>query len=434
MPGGRLNELRFGGAEFALRSLACGGISVLDRSGIAPFEDGNHLAAGDRFLFEKVGDDLVHILAVLPDDPDSLLVAPVKDRFDLLIHERGGILRAVETVAAVKILIAHAAERHHAERIAHAEHGDHVARDAGGLLNILRRAVGHRVHHDLLRGTTAHGDGDLRHQLILGAQVRLVLLRHEQRVAEAALRVRDDGDLLHRLGVFLLIGDHGVTDLVVGDELLFKLGEYAVFLFTAGDDELKRGKHVLLRHEAATLSHGAQRRFVGEIGKIGAHTARGGKGDLPEVDVLGELDVSRMHLKRSQTAREVGTVDRDAAVKAPGTQQRLVEHLGTVGGGENDDALAGVKAVHLGKELVERLLALIVAAEASAVARFADGVDLIDEDDARRDLAGFAEQVTHAACTHAHKHFHKVGAGDGEKRHVRLTGDRLGKQRLARTG
>ena len=59
----------------------------------------------------------------------------------------------------------------------------------------------------------------------------------------------------------------------------------------------------------------------------------------------------------------VGRVDGDAAVEAPGPQQRGIEDLGPVGRGEHDHALGAGEAVHLGEDLVERLLALVVAAE-----------------------------------------------------------------------
>ena len=144
----------------------------------------------------------------------------------------------------------------------------------------------------------AHRDGNLRHQLIARAQVRLVLFRHQERVAKASLGVRDDCDLLHGLGVFLLVGDHRVADLVIGDELLFKLGEDAAFLLAARDDELERREHVLLRDELASLAHGAERRLVGEVCKIRAHAARGRERDLLEVYILGELDAARVDLQR----------------------------------------------------------------------------------------------------------------------------------------
>ena len=52
----------------------------------------------------------------------------------------------------------------------------------------------------------------------------------------------------------------------------------------------------------------------------------------------------------------------DEAVEATGAQQGGVEDVGTVGRGDQDDAAAHVEAVHLHEQLVQRLLALVVAA------------------------------------------------------------------------
>ena len=61
----------------------------------------------------------------------------------------------------------------------------------------------------------------------------------------------------------------------------------------------------------------------------------------------------------------------------------------------------------------------------------ADRVDLVHEDDAGRVLLALLEEVAHARGAHAHEHLHEVRAGDGEERHVGLTRDGLGQQRLA---
>ena len=84
-----------------------------------------------------------------------------------------------------------------------------------------------------------------------------------------------------------------------------------------------------------------------------------------QIDVLGELDVFGVDAERLIAALKIRTVYLDAAVETPRTEQRLVENLGTVGRGQNDDALAGIKAVDLGQQLIERLLTLVVAAEAT---------------------------------------------------------------------
>ena len=56
---------------------------------------------------------------------------------------------------------------------------------------------------------------------------------------------------------------------------------------------------------------------------------------------------------------------------------------GPVGGGDEDDALALAEPVHLDQQLVEGLFALVVTAAQASAALPADGVDLVDEDDAR---------------------------------------------------
>jgi hypothetical protein len=92
----------------------------------------------------------------------------------------------------------------------------------------------------------------------------------------------------------------------------------------------------------------------------------------------------------------VGRVDDHLAIEPPRPQQRLVEDVGPVRRGDHDHALPGVEAVHLGEDLVQRLLLLVVAAERHrAAAAPADRIDLVDEDDRRGRLLRPLEQVAH---------------------------------------
>ena len=104
-----------------------------------------------------------------------------------------------------------------------------------------------------------------------------------------------------------------------------------------------------------------------------------------------ERNLARVDLQDLDAALVVGRVDDDLPVEASGPQQRRVEDVRPVGGGQHDHALVAGEAVHLGEDLIQRLLALVVTAERPrAAARAADGVDLVDEDDRRRDLARLA--------------------------------------------
>ena len=152
-----------------------------------------------------------------------------------------------------------------------------------------------------------------------------------------------------------------------------------------------------------------------------------------KVHVLGQLDILCVDTERLIPTLQIRPVDNDAPVEAASAKKRLVENLGPVRGREDDDALRRVKAVDLGQQLIERLLALVVAAELG-VSGSADGVDLINKDDGGSYLCSLLEEVSYAACADADEHFHKVRAGNGEERYVCLTCDSLCKQRLARTG
>ena len=115
----------------------------------------------------------------------------------------------------------------------------------------------------------------------------------------------------------------------------------------------------------------------------------------------------------------------------PGAEQGRVQHVRPVGRGDDDDALVAVEPVHLDEELVEGLLALVVAAAEAGPPVAADRVDLVDEDDARRVLLGLVEHVAHARRTDPDEHLDEVGPGDGEERDLGLAGDGLGEQGLA---
>src|SRR6185436_5569704 len=93
-----------------------------------------------------------------------------------------------------------------------------------------------------------------------------------------------------------------------------------------------------------------------------------------------------------------------------------------------------LEAVHLDEQLVQRLLALVVAAAEPRATMAADGVDLVHEDDARRRLLRLLEQVAHTRRADADEHLDEVGPRDTEERYARLARDGPGEQRLTGAG
>ena len=173
--------------------------------------------------------------------------------------------------------------------------------------------------------------------------------------------------------------------------------------------------------DALSAPRGEQRSLVDEIHQVRARKARRSAGDHLEVDVRPKRDLADMHPQDLLAADEIGVRDHDLTVEAAGPQQRRVEHVWPVGRRDDDDAFVLLEAVHLDQQLVEGLLALVVAAAEARAAMAADRVDFIDEDDAGRVLFRLLEHVAHTARADADEHLDEVGARNGEERHVGFT-------------
>ena len=138
-----------------------------------------------------------------------------------------------------------------------------------------------------------------------------------------------------------------------------------------------------------------------------------------------------MNFQNSLAALHVGQRHHHAPIEAARPQQRGIEHVGTIGRGDEDYALVGLEAVHLDQQLVEGLLALIMTAAEAGAAMASDGVDLIYKDDAGRMLLALHEQIAHARGADANEHLDEVRSRDRKERHARLARNRARQQRLA---
>ena len=158
--------------------------------------------------------------------------------------------------------------------------------------------------------------------------------------------------------------------------------------------------------------------------------ARDGAG----LHVRRERHLAHVHLEDLLAPEHVRVRHHHLAVEAARPEQGRVQHVRPVGGRDQDHALVGLEAVHLHEELVEGLLALVVAAAEACAPVPADRVDLVDEDQAGRVLLALLEHVAHPARADAHEHLDEIGARDREERHVGFARDGASQQGLAGAG
>ena len=244
----------------------------------------------------------------------------------------------------------------------------------------------------------------------------------------------DDADLVHAVAVFEHLGDDGVPRLVVGGYALVAFGDHAALLGGTRDDLVDRLGDILHVDELAVGAGGKYRRFVEQILDIRAREPRGEPRQALEVDVGSERLVAAVHLEDLFASLDIGNIDIDLPVEPARSHESGVEDIRAVGRRHDDYAVAGLEAVHLNEQLVERLFALVVAAAQTRASLSAHRVDLVDEHYAGHTALGLLEQVAHARRAHAYEHLHEVRAADGEERHAGFARDRLCEKGLARSG
>ena len=304
------------------------------------------------------------------------------------------------------------------EGVAHAPLADHLAGHLRGLLDVVLGARGDLAEGQLFGDAAAHADRDAVLELLARPVVLLLggkLLGHAQGHA-----ARDDRDLVQGIGVGKQGGEQGVAALVEGGDLLLLVRDDHALALGPHEDLVLRALEVAHGDELLVVAGGQEGRFVHEVREVGPREAGRGPGEHVDGHVVGEGDLAGVHLQDALAAADVGAGDHHPPVEAAGAQEGGVEDVGPVGGRDQDDPVVRLEAVHLHEELVQGLLALVVAAAQAGPAVATHGVDLVDEDDAGRVLLALLEEVADAGRAHPHEHLHEVGARDGEEGHVGL--------------
>ena len=142
-----------------------------------------------------------------------------------------------------------------------------------------------------------------------------------------------------------------------------------------------------------------------------------------------------MDLENGDTADLVRAIDQNLAIEPPGSEQGWIENLGPVRRSQQHYTCLRIESVQLHQELVQSLLFFIISASYRAdAAGPSQGIQFVDENDARRDLSGLLEQIANSCGADADKHFDEFRSADRKEWHTRFPGDRASEQRLSVPG
>ena len=217
---------------------------------------------------------------------------------------------------------------------------------------------------------------------------------------------------------------------MVGDPFLLHLVEHPVPLLQPGHDPLYRFLQFRETDLLLATAHSQECRLVDDIGEIGARETGGHRSDHLEIRIGAHDHLLRMDAQDSQAADLVRTIDQYLTIEAAGPQQCGIQNLRPVGRRHQNDADAGIEAIHLDQQLIQGLLPLFMRHRSHA-ARFSDRIQFIDENDAGRFDLRLLEEIPYTGCSDSHKHFHELGAADTEKGHAGLSCHGPGQEGLA---
>ena len=257
-----------------------------------------------------------------------------------------------------------------------------VARGAGGDLGV--------AEDDLLRRAAAERAHDARENLLLADEGGV--LAGDEPGETLRLAAGHEGDLLDGVVAGGEGAADGVANLVVGDEGLGLAVRHAGALH-AGDEgrpsrQSRRERWPLPRRPVRMAAVEKVREIRPE--KPGVRLAMVSM-SMSSVRRLFLACTLRISMRPLTSGLSTDTW----RSKRPGRRMRG-EDVRPVGGRDDDDALVRLKAVHLGEELVEGLLALVVPASETRASVTSNGINLVNEHDAGCVFLALLEQISNA--------------------------------------
>ena len=237
-------------------------------------DQAGHLGAVDDLVVEQGAGDGVEAAAVLAQHLHGPLLLGAQDPLDLVVDDLGrvlGVVARVHEVLAQEDLPLRA-PGHRPDGLAHAPLAHHLAGQLRVADQVVGGARGEVAVDEELGAAAAHAHAQRVLDVLAGVDVALL---HRELVGDAERHARrEDGDLVHGVGVLEHVGQHGVAALVVRDALLLGLREDHRLAPLAHQHPVARGLEVVHGDLQAAPAHGVQRRLVDQVGQVGAAHAR----------------------------------------------------------------------------------------------------------------------------------------------------------------
>ena len=257
---------------------------------------------------------------------------------------------------------------------------------------------------NILSHAPAEGAHDARLQL--GATDQHLLLVGREPSESLGLAAGDQRHFLDGIVLSHQGAHQGMANLVIGNQALAAaIGER--FALHASDDPINS---VIDFSEGDRLfaAPGCEDRcLIEQVGEIGASKPGRATGNGFQGHLWRQLFVAAVDIENGKPPLDIGSVNRNLPIKAARAHQGRVEHIGTVGCRDDNDAAISLEPIHFGEQLVEGLLPLIISSTNAGTTLTANGIDFIDKDQAGTVFLGTFKQIPHATGTNTNEHLNK---------------------------
>jgi hypothetical protein len=115
------------------------------------------------------------------------------------------------------------------------------------------------------------------------------------------------------------------------------------------------------------------------------------------------------------------SLDHHLTIESPRSHKSGIENIGSIRSSEDDHGLIAFKSVHFRQDLIQCLLSLVMPSTETRSAGPADGIDFVNEDDARSTLLSLIEKFPDSGCPDTDKEFDEFRSGDGKEGDFRFT-------------
>lgn len=276
-------------------------------------------------------------------------------------------------------------------------------------------------------------------ELFLGYQV--LVCWQVLSIAQSALATWDDAYFQKWIGVFQEPTTNSMAGFVISHGPFFLFGKNPCLFLEPSNDSFDGLFKMVNRDVLVVVSGSNQSRLITGIGDVRTSETWGQCGQFPGkiVHIISEQGIQvesfQMHQIDLLSTVDIGRVDLDVSVEPPRSHKGVIQHVGSICTGKDNDLVGSGKPVHFHQQLVQSGFPFVVSATKSATfaSFFTDSVDFVYEDDGGGHRSGLGEQVSYTGGTDPDEHFHELGTGHRKEGHVGLARGSLGQEGLTGT-